>query len=147
LVLLAKTYPLEQQIRMNNFCREKQIKFMLVETNGVFARLFNDFGPSFTVLDKSGDDPVEVMIKSISNEEKGVVKLLDGAKHPYEDGEVVIFQGVEGMEPGFNGSQHKVTVINSNSFYIGDTRAYSQYVRNGTAKNLKIPLEVKFLSL
>jgi hypothetical protein len=29
------------------------------------------------------------MIKSISNEEKGIVTLLPGVKHPYEDGDII----------------------------------------------------------
>jgi Ubiquitin-activating enzyme E1 FCCH domain len=37
------------------------------------------------------------MIKSISNAEKGVVTLLTGVKHPYEDGELVVISEIEGM--------------------------------------------------
>lgn len=38
------------------------------------------------------------MVKNISNDEEGVVTLLDGLKHPYEDGDSVLINGVEGME-------------------------------------------------
>lgn len=38
------------------------------------------------------------MIKNITNAEKGVVTLLPGVKHPFEDGEHVIFSEVLGME-------------------------------------------------
>lgn len=68
------------------------------------------------------------MIKSISNEEKGKVILLEGAKHPYEDGEVIVLNNVNGMESlkdnkkSINCTLHKITTINSNSFYIEDTR-------------------------
>lgn len=34
------------------------------------------------------------MIKSITNAEKGIVTLLPGAKHPYEDGEHIILSEV-----------------------------------------------------
>ena len=37
------------------------------------------------------------MIKNISCEEDGVVTLLDGVKHPYEDGDYVVINNVEGM--------------------------------------------------
>ena len=50
------------------------------------------------MLDKNGEEAVEVMIKNITTAEKAVVTLLDGAKHPFEDGEVVIIKGVDGME-------------------------------------------------
>jgi hypothetical protein len=49
---------------------------MSADLLGPFARLFNDFGDKFEVVDKNGEDPVEVMVSDISNEEKGVVKLL-----------------------------------------------------------------------
>jgi len=55
--------------------------------NGPFARLFNDYGETFEVIDKNGEDPVEVMIKNITNDEEGIVTLLEGVKHPYEDGD------------------------------------------------------------
>lgn len=83
---------------VNNFCRENKIKFVAAEVSGPFAFIFNDFGPTFQVLDKDGDDPVEVMIKNISIAEKGIVTLLPGVKHPYQDGEVILIKSVEGME-------------------------------------------------
>lgn len=36
-----------------------------------------------------------------------------------------------------NGRLFKIQTINSNSFYIGDTRDFEPYIRNGTAKNIK----------
>ena len=65
---------------------------------GPWGRVFNDFGDDFEVIDKNGDDPVEVMIHSISNEEKGKVVLLPGVKHPYEDGDHIVISAIEGME-------------------------------------------------
>lgn len=38
-------------------------------------------------------------------------------------------------------------MINSNSFYICDTTEYGKYVRNGTAKNLKIPVVLEYKGL
>lgn len=38
------------------------------------------------------------MIKSVSNEEQGLVTLLDGVKHPYEDGDYVVLSMVDGMD-------------------------------------------------
>jgi hypothetical protein len=37
-------------------------------------------------LDKNGEEPVEVIVKSISSASNGLVTLLDGVKHPFEDG-------------------------------------------------------------
>lgn len=38
------------------------------------------------------------MIKHISNEEEGLVTLLDGLKHPYQDGDYVLLSKIQGME-------------------------------------------------
>lgn len=86
------------QERVDAFCRKRGIKFMAVDVCGPWARLFNDFGAQFTVLDKNGEESTEVMIKSISNEERGRVVLLPGSKHPFEDGDTVLIESVEGME-------------------------------------------------
>lgn len=37
------------------------------------------------------------MIKNITNEEEGLVTLLDGLKHPYQDGDYIVLSRVEGM--------------------------------------------------
>ena len=77
-----------------------------------------------------------------------MVTLLDGSKHPYEDGEAVVIGQVEGMKhkedpsKSINGAIRKVKVINFKSFEIGDTRMYEPYVRNGTAKNIKTPVNL-----
>jgi len=86
------------QIAVDNFCRKHNKKFIAVDVYGPFTRLFNDFGEKFIVEDKTGDDPVEVNISKISNEEKGLVTLLEGLKHPYEDNDLVLITSVEGME-------------------------------------------------
>jgi hypothetical protein len=50
------------------------------------------------VNDDNGEEPFSGIIKTISNEEEGVVTLLDGLKHPYQDGDFVVLSKVEGME-------------------------------------------------
>jgi molybdopterin/thiamine biosynthesis adenylyltransferase len=61
---------------VNQYCRKKGIKFISASCQGVFSRIFNDFGEKFEVLDKNGEDLQDVMIKGISNAEEGVVELL-----------------------------------------------------------------------
>lgn len=105
-----------------------------------------------------------------------MVTLLEGAKHPYEDGEYVVIDLVEGMtlegekefvvseqqkfydefageasktksQKSVNGRVFKITTINSNSFRIGDTRDLSKYIRNGIARNIKLPKKLTFRPL
>lgn len=86
------------------------------------------------------------MIKEISCNSEGIVKLLDGVKHPYQDGDFIVIDKVEGMKEksqkmeevsyaqsfydqaskmknseGINGKVFQIKVINWNSFSIGDT--------------------------
>jgi molybdopterin/thiamine biosynthesis adenylyltransferase len=82
-VIFVTELPYTDQIKLNNFCRDNKIKFISADCNGPYARLFNDFGSEFEVLDKNGEDPTEVMIESITNAERGMVTLLKGSKHPY----------------------------------------------------------------
>jgi hypothetical protein len=44
-----------------------------------------------------------------------------------------------------NGTIHKVKVINSKSFEIGNTLNYTPYIRNGTVKNIKTPVELSYI--
>lgn len=53
--------------------------------------MFNDFGKSFEILDKNGEELQDVMIKNVTNEEKGTVELLPNNKHRFEDGDEVVF--------------------------------------------------------
>lgn len=136
---------------VNLFCRKRGIKFISSDCYGAFSRVFNDFGEKFEVLDKNGEELQDVMIQKISNDEQGVVELLQQQKHKFEDGDEVLFQEVEGMKlkdgekhedaqvksDSINDTIHKVTVMTPYSFKIGDTRKFEKYERNGIAKQLK----------
>lgn len=101
------------------------------------------------------------MIKSfVQTEDSTLVELLQNAKHKFEDGDEVLFDGVKGMELVENQQQSeenkevksgsinetiwKVKVVNPYSFKIGDTRMYQPYVGNGLAKQLRTKLTLKF---
>lgn len=143
----------QELIKLNSYCRSKGIHFIAVDCYGPYGQIFNDFGNQFEVLDKDGEEPVEVLIESITVAEKSVVTLVKGFRHPYADGDTVRFAGVKGMKSlndesqSINGSLHKITVINSSSFEIGDTRGYSPYEGEGTVKNIKTPKIISFKSL
>lgn len=100
------------------------------------------------------------MIKAFTaQEETTLVELLPNAKHKFEDGDEVLFEGVKGMEllegkkqpdPSFQNSKSinetiwKVTVVSPYSFKIGDTRMYAPYQGYGLAKQLRTKLLLKF---
>lgn len=90
------------------------------------------------------------MIENITNEENGLVTLVKGQRHPYEDNEAVRISRVKGMMKGqesINGTIHKIKVKDQHSFTIGDTREYSTYEGSGLLRNLKLPFNVDFKTL
>ena len=96
-VVILTEQNLNRQKLINDYCHKNCIKFIITDCYGPFGQHFNDFGSDFEVLDKNGEETVEVMIESITNAEKGVVTLLNKQRHPYEDGDAVRISGVQGM--------------------------------------------------
>lgn len=76
------------------------------------------------------------------------MELLQNQKHIFEDGDEILFQGVEGMKlkegmkhedqsvksDSINDTIHKVTVLTPFSFKIGDTTIFEKYEGKGIAK-------------
>ena len=147
-------------IAVNEYCRANNKKFILAQLAGVFGRVFNDFGQSFEVMDKNGEELVDTIIKSISNDERGLVELLGNQKHKFEDGDEVLISGVEGMKlkegekhedelvksDSINDTIHKVITVSPYSFKIGDTRKFTPYESKGLAKQLRMKTVLKFKS-
>lgn len=135
-------------VAVNEYCRANNKKFILAQLAGVFGRVFNDFGESFEVMDKNGEELIDTIIKSISNDERGLVELLGNQKHKFEDGDEVLISGVEGMKlkegekhddaevksDSINDTIHKVLTVSPYSFKIGDTRKFTPYEAKGLAK-------------
>lgn len=70
------------------------------------------------------------------------------SEHKEEEKTMMMMGGnEESNKPSINGTIHKIRVININSFEIGDTRGFSNYIRNGIAKNIKTPINISFKSL
>ncbi len=138
-------------------CRKTKSAFITAYNNGLFGKVFNDFGSEFTVMDKDGEELQEVMIKNIEYNEKKdqtVVTLLEGFKHKFEDNDQVSFKEVLGMklkedeEKSINDVTVTVKVINPSSFSINeDARNYTPYEGNGIAKQVKVPRKHEFRSL
>jgi len=145
---------------VDKYCRAKGKKFIYADLKGVFGRLFNDFGESFEVLDKNGEELQDCMIKSITNDEEAVVTLLDTNKHNLEDGDEIMFTAVQGMKlkagekqtdpecksDSINETIHKVKILNRFSFKVGATTHFEKYEGNGIVKQLRMKRLVKFKS-
>ncbi len=54
-VVVCTSAPLAEAKRLDALCHAAGIAFIWAETRGVFARVFTDFGPNFTVYDVDGE--------------------------------------------------------------------------------------------
>lgn len=99
--------PLSEQLRINEYCHDKKIAFVSAWTHGLFGGIFCDFGPDFTVVDPTGENPASGILAGIDAE--GLVTALDESRHGLEDGDYVTFSEVQGMR-GINGAEFKVEV-------------------------------------
>ena len=142
----------EMQTILNDYCRSVSCYFISASNVGLFSRVFCDFGENFKVLDKTGEEYQDLVLKSISSDNKGLVELLEGTKHNLQDGdEITIAQVVEDKSDlskrTINDTHHKVTVVDKNRFYIGDTTLFRPYQRNGVMRQLKQSATLQFRSL
>lgn len=77
---------LEQSKRIDELCHAHQppIAFIRAETRGVFASIFCDFGPSFTVHDVDGEEPHSGIVASISNGYPAMVTCVEDERLEFQ---------------------------------------------------------------
>lgn len=145
-VVLTDT-PLAEQLAIANFTHRNNIALIVADTRGLCGQIFCDFGERFIVSDPNGEQPVSVMLASISKDKDTVVTCLDETRHGFEDGDYVTFSEVQGMNE-LNGCEPmKVKVLGPYTFGVGDTTKFGDYVRGGVATQVKMPKEITFKSL
>ncbi|KAI0291745.1 ubiquitin activating enzyme [Russula brevipes] len=116
-------------------------------TYALSSYAFNDFGPKFTCVDPTGEQPLSGMIVSVENGNDAVVTCLDETRHGLEDGDFVTFSEVQGAVE-LNGCEpRKVSVKGPYTFSIGDTTALGTYKAGGIFTQVKMPKVLEFKSL
>ncbi|ORZ36115.1 hypothetical protein BCR44DRAFT_1479631 [Catenaria anguillulae PL171] len=147
-VVVCAGLPLHKCIEINNYTHANGIKFLAVDTRGLAALGFCDFGADFEIIDTNGEQPVQGMIAAISADAKdGVVTCLDETRHGLEDGDFVTFTEIQGMDKLNDCEPRKVKVLGPYTFSIGDTSGLGTYVRGGIFKQVKLPVRMSFKSL
>ncbi|KAJ3554773.1 hypothetical protein NM688_g2938 [Phlebia brevispora] len=145
-VVLTNT-PLSKQLEINDWTHTNGVHFVAADTRGLFGAVFNDFGPKFTCIDPTGEQPLTGMIVSVDKDKEGLVTCLDETRHGLEDGNFVTFSEVQGMTE-LNGCEpRKVTVKGPYTFSIGDTSNLSEYKSGGIFTQVKMPKIIEFKSL
>uniref|UniRef100_A0A673C889 E1 ubiquitin-activating enzyme n=1 Tax=Sphaeramia orbicularis TaxID=375764 RepID=A0A673C889_9TELE len=139
---------LSLQRRVNDFCHMQRppIRFIGCDAYGVCVRVFCDFGEEFEVSDPTGEEPKEVFIQSITQDNPGVITCMDNQPHGLQTGQSVVFREVNGMNE-LNGSVRQVSVLSPHSFAIGDTSQLQPYAHGGFFVLVKTPKTYRFETL
>ncbi|XP_075977799.1 ubiquitin-like activating enzyme 1 [Anticarsia gemmatalis] len=136
-----------EQERIAAITHANNIALIIADTRGLFSQVFCDFGPEFTVVDVTGENPVSAMIADITHEYEAVVTCLDDTRHGLEDGDYVTFSEIQGLTE-LNGCEpRKIKVLGPYTFSIGDTTNCSKYIRGGIVTQVKMPKKLQFKPL
>jgi len=153
----------KEVIEIDQYCREEGLPFIQAFVRGCSARIMTDFGEQFKVLEQNSEEIPDVMIQNVFSEEgKTVVKLVEGFRHQFQDGDIIQFDEIKGMmltdieeskldfgSKSINGTKHKIKrVIDKSNFELEtDIGEYSQYESSGLARHVKVPKMQKFKPL
>ncbi|KAH7817176.1 putative Ubiquitin-like modifier-activating enzyme 1 B (Uba1B) [Monocercomonoides exilis] len=130
--------------RISALCRKHGVKFMIADIAGLFSRIFIDVGPDHSVTDQTGERVKIVAIEDISNNNPAVVSVVDGETHDFSNDDYIQFSLVEGMTEINNLPPAKVQFISKTRFKVEiDTTKFGEYVKNGYATEVKMPVKVK----
>ncbi|KAL0949892.1 hypothetical protein HGRIS_009922 [Hohenbuehelia grisea] len=144
-VLCGASY--SKQLEINDWTHKNGVHFIAAETRGLFGSVFNDFGPKFTCVDPTGEQPLTGMIVSVEKDKEGLVTCLDETRHGLEDGDFVTFSEVQGMTE-LNGCEpRKISVKGPYTFTIGDTTNLGDYKAGGIFTQVKMPKIIDFKPL
>ncbi|KAH7375029.1 hypothetical protein B0T11DRAFT_234402 [Plectosphaerella cucumerina] len=144
-VVVLTGLPLKHQQLIADYCHSKNIFVVVADTFGLFGSIFCDFGDKFSVIDPTGETPLNGIIAGI--DEEGLVSALDETRHGLEDGDYITFSEIEGMEALNNAEPRKITVKGPYTFSIGDVSGLGQYKRGGLYQQVKVPKILEFKSM
>ncbi|KAK8921758.1 Ubiquitin-activating enzyme E1 1 [Platanthera zijinensis] len=141
---------LEEAMEYDEFCHNHQppISFIKSEVRGLFGTVFCDFGPEFTVFDVDGEEPHTGIVASISNDQPASVYCIDDERLEFQDGDLVVFSEVDGMNELNDGKPRKIKNARPYSFTLeADTTNFSGYVKGGIVTQVKLPKVLHFKPL
>lgn len=144
-VIVLTGIPIDDQVTISQFCHQHGIFLVIADVFGLFGFVFTDFGEQFVVNDPTGENPLSGIVADISSD--GLVSALDETRHGLEDGDLVTFTEVQGMEGLNNSTPRKITVKGPYTFSIGSVSSLGLYKRGGLYTQVKEPKKINFQSL
>uniref|UniRef100_A0A7R9V7B7 E1 ubiquitin-activating enzyme n=1 Tax=Chlamydomonas euryale TaxID=1486919 RepID=A0A7R9V7B7_9CHLO len=141
---------LAESKRIDEFCHKQSpaIAFIRAETRGVFASVFTDFGPDFTVFDVNGEEPHTGIVESITTGNPAMVTCVEDERLEFQDGQLVTFAEVQGMTELNSYKPIKILNCKRSSFQLDlDTAKFGDYQRGGIVTQFKEPKALAFKTL
>ncbi|NWR80867.1 UBA1 enzyme, partial [Centropus unirufus] len=141
-VVVLTESPLEEQLRIGDFCHAQGICFIVADAKGLVGQLFCDFGDHFVIDDPAEGDPVCAAVKHISQGNPGVVTYMGTESSQgrlFQDDDLVTFSGVEGMTELNSQEPVPVRVLDAFRLEIGDTSSFSPYRSGGQVSQVRLP--------
>ena len=130
--------------QIDSFCRNNNIKLIYSFCFGLVGYIFVDFGPMHIIDDENGKELGTYLIKSISKDKEGTVVIdnIQGTNNlNIGDGDFVKFKDVEGMvELNDPKKDFMIKLEDYQTFKIGDTSNFSDYIKGGVVYQIKKPL-------
>eukprot|EP00197_Chlamydomonas_leiostraca_P014632 CAMPEP_0202866272 /NCGR_PEP_ID=MMETSP1391-20130828/7292_1 /ASSEMBLY_ACC=CAM_ASM_000867 /TAXON_ID=1034604 /ORGANISM="Chlamydomonas leiostraca, Strain SAG 11-49" /LENGTH=1026 /DNA_ID=CAMNT_0049546205 /DNA_START=133 /DNA_END=3213 /DNA_ORIENTATION=+ len=147
-VVVLTDSSLEEAKRVDAYCHANGIAFIRAQARGVFASVFTDFGPNFTVIDVDGEEPHSGIVASISTGNPAMVTCVEDERLEFQDGELVTFGEVVGMDALNAHKPIRIKNCKPHSFQLDlDTSAMGEYQRGGIVTQFKEHKTLKFKPL
>mmetsp|Transcript_32392 Transcript_32392/g.31686 ORF Transcript_32392/g.31686 Transcript_32392/m.31686 type:complete len:109 (+) Transcript_32392:321-647(+) len=85
---------IDKVIEANEYCRSKNIGFILSQTLGACGFAFLDYGNEFIISDVDGEDPKSFIVVNITQQNPAIVTVHEDKRHKFQDGDCVQFKEV-----------------------------------------------------
>ena len=115
---------------MNEFCRKKNIGFILSATYGPSGFTFVDYGNDFVISDPDGEDTKSFIVVSAEQTNPCIVTVHEDKRHKFQNGDFVHFREVQGMTQLNTLKPTEIEVIDGFSFRVlVDATKFGAYTR------------------
>lgn len=142
-VVVLTASDLEEQLKVGTLCHKHGVCFLVADTRGLVGQLFCDFGENFTVEDPTEAEPLTAAIQHISQGSPGILTLREkDVTQDFRDVDLVTFSGIEGMIELNSCAPRPIRMQEDGTLEIGDTTAFSCYLRGGLVTEVKRPKTV-----
>lgn len=134
-VVISVNKNIIENIKINDICHSKKIKFIMANISGLFSQIFCDF-QSHICIDKNGEPISMGVINDIS--QTGILTVADGSSHSLEDGDTIKISHLKEF--------FKVKVLNRLQIELIGYKNQEIFI-GGDFEQVKIPFVIEFSSL